>query len=59
MPVGPSPKTAPSIKSELVAISISYPNLSTFCWLPNTVEVGGPSPQQLAVYLVSARLHRG
>ena len=43
MPVGLSPKTAPPIKSESVAISSTYPNLSTFFWPPNTAGSGGLS----------------
>ena len=51
MPVGLSPKTAPPIKSETVAISTSYPNLSTILSPPNTAGGGSPSPQQPAAYL--------
>jgi alkanesulfonate monooxygenase SsuD/methylene tetrahydromethanopterin reductase-like flavin-dependent oxidoreductase (luciferase family) len=35
MPVGLSPNTAPPIKSELIAISANYSNLSTTCWPQN------------------------
>ena len=51
MPVGLSPKTAPPIKSETVAISTSYPNVSTILSPPNTAGGGSPSPQQPAAYL--------
>ena len=51
MPVSPSPKTAPPIKSETVAISTSYPNVSTILSPPNTAGGGSPSPQQPAAYL--------
>ena len=44
MPVGLSPKTSPSIKSKSVAISNSYPDLSTILSPPNTAGGGGPSP---------------
>ena len=42
MPVGLSPKTSPPIKSESVAISAKYPNLSTFCWPPKHRRVRRP-----------------
>jgi hypothetical protein len=41
MPVGPSPNTGQPTKSDSVAISTRYSNLSTFCWPPNTAGVGG------------------
>jgi hypothetical protein len=44
MPVGLSPGTAPPIKFESVAISTSYPKLSTIFSPPNTARGGGPFP---------------
>ena len=51
MPVGPSPRAAPPIRFEWVAISTSYPKLSTIFSPPNTARGGGPSPCQIAAYL--------
>ena len=41
MPIGLFPNTGPR-KSESVAISASYSDLSTICWPPNTARGGGP-----------------
>jgi len=38
MPVGLSPAMTPTIKSKSVAISASYPNLSTFSFPPKAVQ---------------------
>ena len=46
MPVGPSPRAAPPIRFESVAISTSYPKLSTIFWLPNTARGGGHLPNK-------------
>ena len=44
MPVGPSPRAAPPIRFESVAISTSYPTLSTIFSPLNTARGGGPIP---------------
>jgi hypothetical protein len=43
---------APQIKSETVAISTSYPNLSTFCWSPSTAGV------DVIIFLASTFSHK-
>jgi len=51
MPVGLSPNTGQPTKSESIAISVSYADLSTFCGAPNPAAVGGLSPWRAAAYL--------
>ena len=54
MPVGLSPSTTPPIKSESVAISANYSNLSITCWPRDTAGAAyfpnHPQP-------ISARAH--
>ena len=50
MPVGLSPNTRPPIKSESVAISVSYSDLSTAWWSQNTAGLGEQFPQRLVAY---------
>ena len=46
MPVGLSPATAPTIKSKSIAISTSYPNLSTLNLPPKAAGAAGYLPNE-------------
>ena len=46
MPVGLSPAAAPTIKFKSVAISTSYPNLSTFRFPPKAATAAGYPPNE-------------
>jgi hypothetical protein len=44
MPVGLSPAAAPTIKFKSIAISVSYPNLSTLSFPPKAARAAGYLP---------------
>ena len=54
MPVGLSPAAVPTIKSKSVAISTSYPNLSTFRFLPKAARAAGYLPNERRLISASA-----
>ena len=58
MPGGLSSKTALPIKPESVAISTSYPNLSTFRFPPKAAWTAGYLPNERRLISVSARFGR-
>ena len=54
MPVGLAPSAAPTIKSKSVAISTSYPNLSTFRFPPRAARAAGYLPNERRLISASA-----
>jgi hypothetical protein len=51
MPVGLSPAAAPTAKSESLAISASYSNLSTFRFPTKAARTAGYFPNEWQLYL--------
>jgi hypothetical protein len=59
MPVGLSPAAAPTIKFKSIAISVSYPNLSTLSFPPKAARAAGYLPNERRLISVSARCAEG
>ena len=55
-PVGLSPAAAPTLNSKSVAISTSYPNLSTFRFPPKAARAAGYLPNDRRLISADARL---
>ena len=59
MPVGLSPAAAPTIKFKSIAISVSYPNLSTLSFPPKAARAAGYLPNERRLISVCARRAEG
>ena len=59
MPVGLSPAAAPTIKFKSIAISVSYPNLSTLSFPAKAARAAGYLPNERRLISVSARCAEG
>jgi hypothetical protein len=58
MPVGLSPATAPTIRSKSIAISTSYPNLSTLNLPPKAAGAAAYLPNERRLISAGDSYHR-